>query len=122
LADVHSLKNTVHHIGSGIENFSWLPDGKGFLTSMKSSEKLHSDIVISKILLNHLNNKPRQSHLNTITVGKDEYYNTTSQFKYSPDGHWIAFLLVPTASLSADSNTFVSFPKMEKLLKRLMKC
>lgn len=97
----HLLQN----ITSGIDNFSWLPDGSGFLTSSKAGESVFSDIVLSKITLNQKKNQYQSHHFYTIPVGKNDYFYGTSQFKWSYDHRWIAFQLVPTASLSADSNT-----------------
>ncbi|MFB5198530.1 translocation protein TolB [Neobacillus sp. KR4-4] len=114
-----SLLNNVFKVASRIKNYSWLPDGTGFITSTKRSEKLHSDIVISKILLNQLADKSGTKPLYTIAVDKDEYFTSTSQFKYSPDERWIAFLLIPTASLSADSNTLCILSNDGKTFKKV---
>ncbi len=98
---LHQLQN----ITSGIENFSWLPDGSGFLTSSKAGENVFSDIVLSKVLFNRKKNQYQSHHFYTIHVGRNDYFYGTSQFKWSYDNRWIAFQLVPTASLSANSNT-----------------
>lgn len=98
MTDVRSLK-TNHHISSGISNFSWLPDGEGFISSEKAGEHIDSDIVLSKISLKQSNNEFTTNHLYTIPVEKNEYFTTTSTFKWSHDHQWIAFLLNPTASL-----------------------
>jgi len=90
-------------IAGEIENFSWLPDGISLLTSAKESEQLHSNIVLSKITPGQ--NNPIIEHFYTIPVGKEEYFVSTSQFKWSFDRQWLSFLLIPTASLSADANT-----------------
>lgn len=121
LINVNSL-NQPHKIASGIINFSWLPDGTGFLTSSKAGESVFSDILLTKISLN--NKKKYQSqHFYTIRVGKNDYFYGTSQFKWSFDHSWIAFQLIPTASLSADSNTISvlssdgqSFHKIDEML------
>ncbi|MBS4192642.1 translocation protein TolB [Bacillus sp. FJAT-49705] len=110
-------------IASGIINFSWLPDGTGLLTSSKAGESVFSDIVLSKILISHNKKQYQSQHFYTIAVGKNEYFYGTSQFKWSNDRRWIAFQLVPTASLSADSNTLSvlsndgqSFYKIDEML------
>ncbi|MFD2445189.1 translocation protein TolB [Bacillus sp. CGMCC 1.16607] len=97
-------QNEITFVSKPIENFSWLPDGKGFLTSSKESPNLHSDIILSKILFSK-SGKQVSSHLYTIPVSSDDFHVSTCPFKWSNDMKWISFLLVPTASLSADSNT-----------------
>ncbi len=121
ITDVNSL-NQHQTIASGIINFSWLPDGKGFLTSSKAGESVFSDILLTKIIPK-TNNQYHPHHLYIIRVGKDNYYYGTSQFKWSYDHNWIAFQIIPTASLSADSNTLAvlssdgkSFYKMDEML------
>lgn len=105
-------------IGSNIANFSWLPDGSGFLTSAKKSEALDSDIILRKVLLNG-----GGGDFYTIPVKSDEYFVSTSGFKWSKDRKWLSFLLVPTASLSADGNTLCvlsadgkAFQKVDEML------
>ncbi|MEH7416102.1 hypothetical protein V7266_12535 [Neobacillus drentensis] len=93
----------TNKMGENIENFSWLPDGSGFLTSSKESKQLHSDILLSKITLGSY--KPAIRPFFKIPVSDNEFFISTSQFKWSHDQKWISFLLVPTASLSADANT-----------------
>jgi hypothetical protein len=100
-----------------IENFSWLPDGKGLLTSSKESEKLNSDIILSKVLLGR--HKPVTKHFYTVPVGENELYISTSQFKWSYDHKWISFLMVPTASLSADGNMLCVLSSDGKIFKRV---
>ncbi|EKN69020.1 hypothetical protein P9E76_14130 [Schinkia azotoformans] len=103
MVNVHVL-HKPQQITSGIINFSWLPDGSGFLTSSKAGKDVFSDIILSKIFLKN-NNTYESHHFYTVPVGKDDYFYGTSQFKWSHDHRWIAFQLVPTASMSADSNT-----------------
>ncbi|MEH7251695.1 translocation protein TolB [Neobacillus niacini] len=90
-------------VAKNIENFSWLPTGNGLLISTKKSPKLNSDIILSKVILRK-NEKPKINHFYTIKVNKDEILISTSPFYWSNDKKWISFLLVPTASLSADGN------------------
>ncbi|MGG3467715.1 translocation protein TolB [Neobacillus pocheonensis] len=104
-------------IGSHIENFSWLPDGKGFITSSKESEKLNSDIILSRVLLGRKNLEIK--HFYTVPVHEDELFVSTSRFKWSHDNKWIAFLMVPTASLSADGNKLCVLSSNGKVFKRV---
>lgn len=98
------LLHQPQKVTSGIINFSWFPDGNGFLTSSKAGKDVFSDILLSKILIKD-NHKIESQHFYTIPVGKNDHFYGTSQFKWSFDNKWISFLLVPTASMSADSNT-----------------
>ncbi|MBU8917047.1 translocation protein TolB [Bacillus sp. FJAT-29953] len=92
-------------LAQGVENFSWLPNGDGLLISAKKSEQLHSDINLSRVMLEVDRQRPILKNLFTIPVGEDEYFVSTSSFKWSSDKGWISFLLIPTASMSADANT-----------------
>jgi hypothetical protein len=113
IADAIDLTN-VQHIASTISNFSWLPDGSGFVISTKTGDKLDSDIELSKIRL-----EPQEVQLlNTIPVADNEFFITTSPFKWSKDNHWFAFLLIPTASMSADSNTLCILSNDGKLFSK----
>ncbi|WP_052352877.1 TolB-like translocation protein [Neobacillus dielmonensis] len=110
----------IQHMDKKVDNFSWLPKGNGFLVSKKATNELHSDIHLLKV---YLYRKPSVQHFYTIPVGKDEYYVGTSPFKWSQDHKWISFLLTPTASLSADSNTLCllsdngrAFQKVDEML------
>ncbi|UNT71673.1 translocation protein TolB (plasmid) [Bacillus sp. N447-1] len=127
--NVRSL-NPHHNITSGIKNFSWLPDGSGFLTSSKTSESIHSDILLSKITfkkgenINRVDVRPLYKISVSKNFTKNDYpFVSTSQFKWSKDQKWIAFQLIPTASLSSDSNTLAvlsndghSFYKIDEML------
>ncbi|MBE4907336.1 hypothetical protein IMZ08_04580 [Bacillus luteolus] len=113
MADVMTLTN-VQQIYSTTSNFSWLPDGSGFLVSTKTGDKLDSDIELSQILLESKKIQP----LVSIPVAENEYFIATSPFKWSKDNEWIAFLLIPTASLSADSNTLCIVSKDGKLFTK----
>lgn len=104
-------------IAAQIENFSWLPDGKGFITASKESEKLNDDIILSKVLLGR--KVLEIKHFYTVPVKEDELFISTSQFKWSHDHKWIAFLMVPTASLSADGNMLCVLQSNGKVFKRV---
>ncbi|MBP1934217.1 TolB family protein [Ammoniphilus resinae] len=106
-------------IASGVINFSWLPDGTGFLTSSKAGENVYSDIVLSKFLWNQQTDRYKSHPFYTIKVGANDYFYGTSAFKWSPDRRWIAFELVPTASLSADSNTLSVISSDAKLFRKI---
>lgn len=113
MADVMTL-TTIQHMASTISNFSWLPDGSGFLISTKTGDKLDSTIELSEMLLE----SKKAQHVFTIPVAENEYFIATSPFKWSKDNQWIAFLLIPTASMSADSNTLCILSSDGKLFSK----
>ncbi|MEC1717152.1 TolB family protein [Schinkia azotoformans] len=117
MVNVHVL-HKPQQITSGIINFSWLPDGSGFLTSSKAGENVFEDIVLSNILFKD-DKRLEPHHFYTIPVGKNDYFYGTSQFKWSHDHRWIAFQLVPTASMSADSNTISVLSNDGRILHKI---
>ncbi|WP_413304330.1 translocation protein TolB [Bacillus sp. 1P10SD] len=104
-------------ITTNVENVSWFPDGKRLLISSRKSAELHSDIILSEVVF--VKDKPKIKHIYTIPIGEDEYYVSTSGFKWSTDKKWISFLLIPTASLSADSNTLCLFSFNGRIFKKV---
>lgn len=97
-----------NHVAQGVGNYSWAPDGKEFLassianllpTGWTSVELYNIPIDADKYpnKIKHFYTLPKQS--------SDFFAVQTSQFKWSSNGMWIAFLAIPTASWSMDSNT-----------------
>ncbi len=95
----------------GIDNYSWLPDGNGFLAS--SSANLLPDgwtkPQLFKVFLNpDLSTKEVKEFFSIPTTliydGVTVMSIGTSSFKWSSDKKWIAFIVTQTASLSADGN------------------
>jgi Tol biopolymer transport system component len=91
-----------------IGNFSWLPDGKGFIAAAET--KLQPDgftpVRIYRMMLEQFGHPEQYTTLHVLPGQSEEFFAVgTSRFKWSADGHWVAFLAEPTASLSADSNT-----------------
>lgn len=103
----------------GVENFSWLPNGDGLLISAKKSEQLHSDIILSIVMVEVDRQRPIVKNLFIIPVGENEYFVSTSSFKWSSDKGWISFLLIPTASISADANTLCLLSADGSVFKRV---
>ncbi|WP_214484938.1 hypothetical protein [Bacillus sp. SM2101] len=120
IIDVQLLQSSKR-IASEIINFSWLPDGSGLLTSSKKGKSVFSDIVLSKFLISPKNNQEQvqSHHFYTIPVKKKDYFYGTSQFKWSYNQNWIAFQLVPTASISADNNTLSVISKDGKSFRKI---
>ncbi|WP_066390866.1 TolB-like translocation protein [Neobacillus mesonae] len=110
---------TVRLAAKGVENFSWLPKGDGLLVSKKKDQQLNSDILLYKVFLGKYPDEPLVKHFYTVPVGENEIVVSTSQFKWSHDQKWLSFLLVPTASISADSNTLCILSADGKTFRRI---
>ncbi|WP_180960108.1 PD40 domain-containing protein [Neobacillus cucumis] len=106
----------ISEIAENIENFSWLPDGHSLLVSRKESKQLQSNLILSQITFR--TNKPIVRQFYTVPVNEGEYYVSTSPFKWSYDQKWLSFLLLPTASLSADSNTLCLLSRNGQVFQR----
>ncbi len=110
-------------IADGIGNFSWLPDGKGFISS--SAARLLPE-GWERVRILEISPAGEMKTLFTLPKASDDFFVVgTSGFKYSPSGKWIAFVGTPTASLSADGNYLcllssdgTSFHSVDQMLNR----
>lgn len=95
-------------VADGIGNYSWYPDGSGFLVST-TAKLLHDGWTPIRIMKIPLTANADPNLIKTLYVlpkQSDDFFAVdTSIFKWSANERWIAFLAKPTASLSADSNT-----------------
>ncbi|RUS45241.1 PD40 domain-containing protein [Cohnella sp. AR92] len=92
---------TVEEIG----NYGWLPDGSGFIVS-SVPHRIKDNWAPIRISTVRLDQPSRFQPLHTIPSTMDKNFAVgTGRFKWSADGRWVAFLAVPTASWSADSNS-----------------
>lgn len=115
ILDISDFKR-FYNIATGISDFTWLPDGTGFLLS--SSGTLRPDGWSSASLFTK---KVGDRYEDTILFGGVEPFFTlpreigttdknniiavnAEQLTYSPSGNWISFVVSPTASWSMDSN------------------
>ncbi len=103
------------NIALGVDNYSWLPNGSGFLVSSHANLqpdgwtnpqlftiRLGNDLKMNDLTANvrHFFTIPK-----TLKKGTTEIISIgTSTFKWSPDQKWIAFIVHPTASWSMDSD------------------
>ncbi|WLD92010.1 translocation protein TolB [Alkalihalobacillus sp. AL-G] len=120
--DARKSKKAAKRIATEVGNYSWLPNGNGFLTSTISdlTPDGWTDIEFHKILLK--NNKVKKStffELPALTIGNEDFGIGTSMFKWSPDNKWISFIKYPTASLSADANLLYVLSSDAKQLIKL---
>ena len=119
VADAMTLAK--RQIASNVKNFSWLPNESGLLISKKENKKLNSNIILSKILFNTNggNHMLIEQRFFSVPVGTEEIVVSTSEFKWSHDRKWLSFILEPTASISADSNTLCLLSSDGRVFKRV---
>ncbi|MGG4393957.1 hypothetical protein ABEX25_06525 [Paenibacillus thiaminolyticus] len=101
-------KREPRRIADHVGNYSWQPDGTGLLYSRESRllpDGKWSDIKLYTVTLTPGKAARSQLFYTVRSQGQDFFAVTTSRFKWSADGKWIAFIAVPTASMSADGNT-----------------
>ncbi|MDC3418111.1 TolB family protein [Aquibacillus salsiterrae] len=114
ILDISDL-NQFYNIASGVDSYSWLPDGSGFLLS--SAGNLKPDGWSSATLYTKkLNDNYGDTNLfggvkELFTLPKEVGFDgksilavNASHFSYSPTNKWISFIVSPTASWSMDSN------------------
>ncbi|MCR8848498.1 hypothetical protein NQ095_08800 [Rossellomorea sp. SC111] len=115
ILDISDL-NRFYNIATGVSDFTWLPDGSGFLLSSSgtlnpggwSSASLfikkvgdhYEDIVLFGGVKPFFT-LPRE--IGTNDKNKLIAINA-EQLTYSPSGRWISFVVSPTASWSMDSD------------------
>jgi hypothetical protein len=111
VSDLDSFTN----ISLGVDDYSWFPDGRGFIASSGASLRPNgwTNPVLYKITLkeDYLSNPDLYSGEeffvipNELSNGKTSILSIgASKFKFSPNGKWISFMVNPTASWSMDSN------------------
>ncbi|PEB53440.1 translocation protein TolB [Bacillus pseudomycoides] len=106
--DAEKKNATFENVSSGVGDYAWYPDGKKFLVSSTAQllstgwtgaqlYEVQSDAGMNPNKMKHLYSLP--------SMQEDFLAYVASNFKWSPNQKWIAFLAEPTASWSADSNT-----------------
>lgn len=97
-----------------IGNYAWLPNGNGLLVSTAAHllpDGNWTPVKLEEIMLPGGaaagGGPAAQAKTLAVLPAKlnDQVVVDTSTFKWSASGKWIAFLAMPTASLSADGNT-----------------
>jgi hypothetical protein len=100
----------VTNAAKGVGNYSWLPNGRGFLVSTQAQPLPSgwSDIRLYEIPLAAGKEFPQGRLLLTIPSEQQSFFAIqTGRFHWSEDYTWVAFLAIPTASLSADGDTLL---------------
>jgi hypothetical protein len=116
--NVEAFKN----VSTGVSNYSWLPDGSGFLVSTRSQLLPTGWTNVELFLVPADANMDRNKikHFYTLPPESPGFFAIgTSIFKWSNDNKWISFTANPTASLSADSNTLCILSSDAKRFQRL---
>jgi dipeptidyl aminopeptidase/acylaminoacyl peptidase len=104
----HLAGSKFHNVMLGVGNFSWQPDGKGFIVSSEASllPTGWSEVALFKVPLDANMDPSKAQRFYTLPKNTTDFLAiSTSSFKWSSDGKWLSFIAIPTASLSADSDT-----------------
>ncbi|PEE35677.1 TolB family protein [Bacillus pseudomycoides] len=106
--DAEKKNATFENVSSGVGDYAWYPDGKKFLVSTKAQllPTGWTGAQLYEVQKDAGMNPNKMKHLYTLPSMQEDFLAyIASDFKWSPNQKWIAFLAVPTASWSADSNT-----------------
>jgi Tol biopolymer transport system component len=128
ITDTHSLdSHSFENVALGVGNFSWLPDGNGFLVSSISNllPTGWTSVELFIVPIEAKLDRKKIKYFYTLPGESNDFFAVmTSSFKWSSDQKWIAFLGIPTASLSADSNSLLvissdgtEFKKLDPMLR-----
>ncbi|MGE8203419.1 TolB family protein [Heyndrickxia sp. NPDC080065] len=114
ILDISNFKR-FYNIATGVDSYTWLPDGSGFLLS--SAGVLRPDGWSSAILFTK---KVNENYKDIVLFGGVKPFYTlpreigvnnnkiiavyAGNFEFSPSHKWISFIVSPTASWSMDSN------------------
>ncbi|KEK26283.1 TolB family protein [Bacillus gaemokensis] len=106
--DVEKKNPVAEGVSAGVGDYAWYPDGRKFLVS--STAYLlptgWTGAQLYEVQRDAKMNPHKMKHLYSLPSQHDDFLAyVASDFKWSPNQKWIAFLAVPTASWSADSNT-----------------
>lgn len=121
---------TLHKIGQfknvslGTGNYSWLPDGSGFLVSSDSHllPTGWTSIELFKVPADANMDRNKIKPFYTLPPESKYFFAIgTTAFKWSHDEKWIAFIATPTASWSMDSNILCVLSSDAKIFRPLDK-
>lgn len=124
--DVEKKNATFENVSSGVGDYAWYPDGKRFLVSSEAQllPTGWTGAQLYEVQKDAGMNPNKMKHLYSLPSMQGNFLAyVASDFKWSPNQKWIAFLAVPTASWSADSNTLcllrangIHFKKVDQML------
>ncbi|MFC5605067.1 translocation protein TolB [Sporosarcina koreensis] len=130
LLKVTKMKNGrpygFENVSLGVSGFEWFPNGKEFIVSASSNllSTGWSPIPLYRIPVDANLDKDKMKPFYTIQTEIPDLFGVNADyFKWSSDGKWVSFLVIPTASWSMDSNTLSvlsskgkQFQAVEKML------
>ncbi|SFT20769.1 hypothetical protein SAMN05428962_5245 [Paenibacillus sp. BC26] len=92
-----------------MSSYAWRPDGAGFVVSTQGTFNGQTPVRIMQLAMQPDMTGAGSVQAKQLYVLPSQLNELpvvgTSVFKWSASGKWMAFLAIPTASLSADSNT-----------------
>ncbi|MDM5317866.1 hypothetical protein QUF49_17785 [Fictibacillus sp. b24] len=108
--DLSKPSSSFQNVILGAGNYSWAPDGKGFVVS--SSANLEPDgwspVRLFYVPVNANGDLKKVQNITTLPKMSQTFFAIgTTEFKWGLDNQWFAFIACPTASMSADSNTLM---------------
>ncbi|NOV01068.1 TolB family protein [Paenibacillus planticolens] len=95
------------NVALGVDNYSWLPDGSGFLVSSPAQLRPSgwTNVELYTVPADANMDRSKIKPFYTLPSESSRFFAVgTSLFKWSNDKKWISFTANPTASLSADGN------------------
>lgn len=112
LLKVTKIKNGrpqgFENVSLGVSGFEWFPNGKEFIVSSQSNllPTGWSPIPLYRIPVDANLAKDKMQLFYTIQTEVPDLFGTDADyFKWSSDGKWVSFLVIPTISWAMDSNT-----------------
>ena len=105
-----------YNIALGVDDYEWLPNGKGFIASSNASLRpdgwTHPVLYTISIEEGYQNLSSLTKHVKKLfvipkEVGKNDVKILSigaEKFAFSPNGQWISFVISPTASWAMDSD------------------
>ena len=96
------------NVALGVSGFEWFPNGREFIVSSQSSLRPTGwgPVPLYKIPVTANLDKNKMESFYTIKTREPDLFGIDADFfKWSHDGKWVSFILIPTASWSMDSNT-----------------
>ena len=123
LLNVTEMKNSrpqgFENVSLGVSGFEWFSNGKEFIVSSQSNllPTGWSPIPLYRIPVDANLAKEKTKPFYTIQTKEPDLFGIDADyFKWSSDGKWVSFLVVPTASWSMDSNTLCVLSSQGKTL------
>ncbi|MCT8136995.1 PD40 domain-containing protein [Anaerobacillus sp. CMMVII] len=123
VTDISAMDQTkFENVALGVGSFSWNPNGKEFLVSSVANllPTGWTTVDLFTVALDAKLDPNKMKHLYSLPKQSNEFFAVlTSRFKWSSDGKWIAFLGIPTASISMDMNTLCVLSADGKVFQQL---